>query len=211
MIRILIADDHQLFAESLALGITAISDLVVVATASNGREALQVLKEQQIDVLVLDLEMPEVDGLTVLRSQRHSLPSIVVTMHASDEQRSAAFAAGAAAFLPKSTPLGDLAAAIRAVNLGMTLRDKTTMSDILSSHSQPVLDDVASSLTARERELLTKMAEGLTSTPELAEALYISEKTVKNHLASIYHKLSVSDRASAVVEALNRGIVQTSP
>ncbi len=211
MIRILIADDHQLFAESLALGITAIPDLVVVATACDGREALQVLKEQQIDVLVVDLEMPEVDGLTVLRSQRPSLPSIVVTMHASDEQRRAAFAAGASAFLPKSTPLGDLAAAIRAVNLGMTLRDNTTISEILSSHRQPVLDEIASSLTTRERELLTKMAEGLTSTPELAEALFISEKTVKNHLASIYHKLSVSDRASAVVEALNRGIVQTSP
>ena len=210
MIRILIADDHQLFAESLALGITAIPDLIVVATASNGREALQVLKEQQIDVLVIDLEMPEVDGLTVLRSQRPSVPSIVVTMHASDEQRSAAFAAAASAFLPKSTPLGDLAAAIRAVNLGMTLRDNTTMRDILDSHRQPVLDEIASSLTARERELLTKMAEGLTSTPELADVLFISEKTVKNHLASIYHKLSVSDRASAVVEAINRGIVQTS-
>ncbi len=209
MIRILIADDHQLFAESLALGITAISDLVVVATASNGREALLILKEQQIDVLVVDLEMPEVDGLTVLRSPR-TPRSIVVTMHASDEQRSAAFAAGAAAFLPKSTPLGDLAAAIRAVNLGMTLRDETTISEILNGHRQPVLDEIASSLTARERELLTKMAEGLTSTPELAEALFISDKTVKNHLASIYHKLSVSDRASAVVEALNRGIVQTS-
>ena len=167
MIRILIADDHQLFAESLALGINAIPDLVVVATASNGREALQVLKEQQIDVLVIDLEMPEVDGLTVLRSQRSSQPSIVVTMHASDEQRSAAFAAGAAAFLPKSTPLGDLAAAIRAVNLRMTLRDNTTISEILNSHRQPVLDEIASSLTAHERELLTKMAEGLTSTPGL--------------------------------------------
>ena len=210
MIRILIADDHQLFAESLALGISAIPDLVVVATASNGREALSILKEQQIDVLVIDLEMPEVDGLTVLRSQRPSPPSIVVTMHASDVQRNAAFSAGAAAFLPKSTPLGDLAAAIRAVNLGMTLRNNLTMSEILDGHRQPVLDDIASSLTARERELLAKMAEGLTSTPELAEALFISDKTVKNHLASIYHKLSVSDRASAVVEAINRGIVHTS-
>lgn len=211
MIRILIADDHQLFAESLALGITAIPDLQVVATAANGREALHFLNEEQVDVLVIDLEMPEVDGLTVLRSYRNPLRSIVVTMHASEEQRSAAFAAGAAAFLPKSTPLGDLAAAIRAVNLGMTLRDNTTMSDILNGHRQPVLDEIASSLTSRERELLARMAEGLTSTPELADALFISEKTVKNHLASIYHKLSVSDRASAVVEALNRGIVTTTP
>lgn len=211
MIRILIADDHQLFAESLALGITAIPDLVVVATAGDGREALRFLKKEQIDVLIVDLEMPEVDGLTVLRNQRNPLRSIVVTMHASDEQRSAAFAAGAAAFLPKSTPLGDLAAAIRAVNLGMTLRDETTVSDILDAHRQPVLDEIAASLTGRERELLAKMAGGLTSTPELADALFISEKTVKNHLASIYHKLSVSDRASAVVEALNRGIVQTTP
>ena len=209
MIRVLIADDHQLFAESLALGITAIPDLSVVGTATNGREALEILKRETVDVLVIDLEMPEIDGLTVLRTRSSSTRSIVVTMHASEDQRTAAFAAGAAAFLPKSTPLGDLAAAIRAVNLGMSLKDLTTLNGILDNHRQPVLDDIAASLTARERELLTKMSEGLTSTPELAEALFISEKTVKNHLASIYYKLSVSDRASAVVEALNRGIVRT--
>ncbi len=209
MIRILIADDHQLFAESLGLGITAISDLTVVATATDGKQALNLLSTEKIDVLLVDLEMPELDGLSVLRSRGPSLRSIVVTMHASEAQRAAAFAAGAAAFLPKSTPLGDLAAAIRAVNLGMNLHDETTLSGILDNHRQPVLDEIASTLTARERELLGKMAAGLTSTRELADALFISEKTVKNHLASIYHKLSVSDRASAVVEALNRGIVQT--
>ena len=209
MIRVLIADDHQLFAESLALGITAIPDLSVVATATNGREALDILKAEPVDVLVIDLEMPEVDGLTVLRTRGKSSRSIVVTMHANEVQRNAAFAAGAAAFLPKSTPLTDLAAAIRAVNLGMTLQDTTTLRGILDNHRQPVLDEIAATLTARERELLAKMAEGLTSTPDLAEALFISEKTVKNHLASIYVKLSVSDRASAVVEAINRGIVRT--
>lgn len=209
MIRVLIADDHQLFAESLALGITAIPDLSVVATAGNGREALEILKREAVDVLVIDLEMPEIDGLTVLRTRSSSTRSIVVTMHSSEDQRAAAFAAGAAAFLPKSTPLGDLAAAIRAVNLGLSLKDQTTLRGILDNHQHPILDDIAASLTARERELLTKMVEGLTSTPELAEALFISEKTVKNHLASIYYKLSVSDRASAVVEALNRGIVRT--
>lgn len=209
MIRVLIADDHQLFAESLALGITAIPDLSVVATAGNGREALEILKREAVDVLVIDLEMPEIDGLTVLRTRSSSTRSIVVTMHSSEDQRAAAFAAGAAAFLPKSTPLGDLAAAIRAVNLGLSLQDQTTLRGILDNHQHPILDDIAASLTARERELLTKMVEGLTSTPELAEALFISEKTVKNHLASIYYKLSVSDRASAVVEALNRGIVRT--
>lgn len=207
MIRVMIADDHQLFAESLALGVAAIPDLTVVATAGTGSEALSILGDQEIDVLVIDLEMPDTDGLTVLRTRKGLPRSIVVTMHAGDDQRKSAFAAGAAGFFPKSMPLGDLAAAIRAVNFGAILDNPATISDILEAHSAPVLDEIAQSLTARERELLAKMVAGVTSTPDLADALFISEKTVKNHLASIFEKLSVNDRAQAVVEAINRGIV----
>lgn len=211
MIRVLIADDHQLFAESLALGIAAVPDLMVVETAANGREALAALARHDVDVLVMDLEMPEVSGLEMLKAKDLHPPTIVVTMHASADQQAAAFDAGASAFLAKSTPLGDLAAAIRAVDAGIDFQGNTTLSEILDLHREPKLDAGATSLTARERELLAKMAEGLTSTPDLASELFISEKTVKNHLASIYDKLDVNDRAQAVVEAINRGVVTARP
>ena len=207
VIRVLIADDHQLFADSLALGIAAVPDLMVVETAANGRQALDALERHDVDVLVMDLEMPEIDGLGVLKAKDHHPPTIVVTMHTSADQKAAAFNAGASAFLAKSTPLGDLAAAIRAVDQGVDFQTHTTLSEILDGFREPILDAGATSLTARERELLAKMAQGLTSTPDLATELFISEKTVKNHLASIYAKLNVNDRAQAVVEAINRGVV----
>ncbi|MDH3307537.1 MAG: response regulator transcription factor [Acidimicrobiia bacterium] len=208
MIRVLIADDHQLFAETLGLGIDAVPDLWVAGTVGDGQAVLSALADDpDIDVIVLDLEMPLATGLDVLNSGRPLPPCVVVTMHATDDERTRALEAGAAAFLAKSTPLGDLAAAIRAVASGRRLDDAATLRDILDEFRAPTLDPRAESLTARERELLNHLAGGLTSTPELAEALFISEKTVKNHLASIYDKLAVNDRAQAALEAIHLGIV----
>lgn len=207
MIRTLIADDHQLFADSLATGIRAIADLDVVATAADGVAALDVLRSNDVDVVIMDLEMPNMDGLSVLTSAESIPATIVVTMHATADREAAAFAAGARAFLPKSTPLTDLAAAIRAVHGGITLDDPTTQREILDRHQLIRLTAEAESLTSRERELLQTLATGITTTPDLAETLFISEKTVKNHLASIYEKLAVSDRAQAVLEAIRLGVV----
>jgi DNA-binding NarL/FixJ family response regulator len=141
-----------------------------------------------------------------LRRLEHDVPAIVVTMHTGDDQRKKAIAAGAAGFLSKSTPLPDLAAAIRAAAAGEMLLDQDQLAATLDRHRQPVLDEGAAALTVRERELLALLASGISSTEELAEEMFISQKTVKNHLASIYEKLAITDRAQAVVEAIRLGL-----
>ncbi|MEE9183651.1 MAG: response regulator transcription factor, partial [Acidimicrobiia bacterium] len=114
--------------------------------------------------------------------------------------------AGAVGFLSKSSPLPLLAAAVRAAAAGEIFVQRVGGTDVLDSYQEPVLDPGAASLTQRERELLALLARGVSSTEELAEELFISRKTVKNHLASIYDKLAVSDRAQAAVEAIRLGL-----
>ena len=205
MISLLLADDHQLFADSLRLGIERTPDLTVLASAHDGQALLDALEEHTPDVVLTDLEMPGLDGFDVLRRAAGVAPVIVVTMHSSPDHRATAVSLGAAGFLPKSTPLAELAAAIRAVAMGETLLDLTTQREILSRHMEPVLDPGAASLTARERELLGKLSDGVTSTHDLSNELFISEKTVKNHLASIFQKLAVADRTQAAIEAIRLG------
>ena len=106
----------------------------------------------------------------------------------------------------KSTPLPDLAAAVRAVHAGENLIQAEDLDVVLDRHRQPLLDPGAARLTDRERELLALLASGVSSTDDLADQLYISQKTVKNHLASIYEKLAITDRAQAAVEAIRLGL-----
>jgi DNA-binding NarL/FixJ family response regulator len=192
--------------EGLSQALDSIPDIEVIASAADGRELLETLKETSPDVILVDIEMPRLSGIGALRKLEGGPLAIVVTMHADDEQRKKAAAAGARGFLSKSAPLPDLAAAIRAVAAGEIIIDEATIPDILDQHRQPVLDEGAAALTARERELLKLLASGVSGTEDLADQLYISQKTVKNHLASIYEKLAITDRAQAVVEAIRLGI-----
>jgi len=202
-----IADDHALFAEGIGQALQAVPDISVVLTAPNGRALVEGLENVTPDVLLLDLEMPELDGLETLRTLGASHPpAIVVTMHASDEQRSLAAAAGACGFLSKSTPLPDLAAAVRAAAAGESLLDVATEREMLDRFFEPQLEPGPASLTAREKELLAELASGNSGTEQLAERLFISQKTVKNHLANIYVKLGVNDRTQAAVEAIRLGL-----
>lgn len=206
MIFVTLADDHQLFVDSLRMGLDLIPDMSVVATVYDGSQLLASLAEETPDVVIMDLEMPGVDGYEVLTNSSALPPIIVVTMHSAETERRKVIAAGAAAFLPKSTPLHDLAAAIRALANGDDLTDATTFREIIEDHQEPVLSPGPASLTKREKELLAQLATGNTGTGELADHLFISEKTVKNHLASIYVKLDVSDRAQAAIEAIRLGL-----
>ena len=209
MTTVVIADDHVLFADGVSQALAAVPDIDIMATAANGRQLVELLDEHTPDVLLIDLEMPELDGLGALRemSGNHP-PAIVVTMHATAERREAARDAGAIGFLSKSTPLPDLAAAIRAAASGDTFLEPATLREVLDGYQQAVLEPGAASLTARERELLSVLALGVSGTEELADQLFISQKTVKNHLANIYEKLGVSDRTQAAVEAIRLGLVK---
>jgi DNA-binding NarL/FixJ family response regulator len=205
MIRIMIADDHQLFAEGLGEGLTAIPDMRIVGVVSTGHEMLEKLKTQPADVLLIDLEMPGLDGLATLRELKGTIKAIVVSMHDNPEARKAVSAAGARAMFSKGVPLLDLAAAIRAVAAGELLVEGAPPSEM---YRHPVLDPGAAALTERETEILQLLAKGVSSTEDLADRLFISQKTVKNHLASIFHKLSVADRTQAAIEAIKLGIAK---
>lgn len=207
MTSIAIADDHRLFADGLAEALGSVPDLTVTSVASDGEALLQAISDNPPDVLLIDLEMPGLDGLQTLQAINGRIPTIVVTMHADATQRAKAVGAGAAGFLSKSTPLSDLAAAIRAAADGVRFgNNTTTLSDLLRPYQEPDLDPGAALLTPREKELLSLLGRGVTSTEELALRLYISPKTVKNHLASIFDKLGIEDRAQAAVEAIRLGI-----
>ena len=206
MIDVVIADDHTLMLESLAEALDSIPDIHVVATAADGAELIDQTRRYQPKVLLVDIEMPQVTGIAALREMSGSIPAIVVTMHTGEAERRQAEAAGAVGFLSKATPLPDLAAAVRAAAAGEILLGEEDLAEILDRHRAPQLDAGAASLTPREKEILRLLAKGVSATDELADLLYISQKTVKNHLANIYDKLAVADRAQAAVEAIRLGL-----
>ena len=205
MIRVMIADDHKLFAEGLSEGLTAIPDLRVVGVVSNGSELLERLKSQPADVLLIDLEMPGLDGMGTLAALPSSAKAIVVSMHENEQTRQAVAKAGAMGMFSKGVPLLDIAAAIRAVADGEVLVAGVPVSE---KYRHPILDPGAAALTDRETEILSLLAKGVSSTEDLADRLFISQKTVKNHLASIFSKLSVADRTQAAIEAIRLGIAK---
>ncbi len=205
-IRVIIADDHVLVLDGMRQALNALPDIQVVAVATTGDELASVLERVEPDVLLVDIEMPGRTGLAVLRDMETPPPALVVTMHTEDEFRARAAAAGAVGFLSKATPLPELAAAVRAAHDGVNLMEVEELESALAPYREARLSPGAESLTARERELLALLAGGISGTDELAEEMYISQKTVKNHLASIYEKLGISDRAQAVVEAMRLGL-----
>lgn len=206
MIRVLIADDHQLLLEGISQALDVLPDIQVVGTARDGTELVALVDELEPDVLVIDQEMPKLTGIGALKKMAAPPPTIMVTMHADEQHRSKAEAAGAVGFLSKSAPLPTLAAAVRAAESGEVFIQEVGGGAVLDGYQEARLDPGAAALTSRERELLALLTKGVSSTEELAEQLFISQKTVKNHLASIYEKLAISDRAQAAVEAIRLGI-----
>jgi DNA-binding NarL/FixJ family response regulator len=210
MIRVAIADDHQLFSQGLRDALNGLPDMRVVLLAVDGADLLEKLQSQPADVVLVDLDMPKVTGMEVLTRLSNPARALVVSMHADPVTAAAVERAGAGGFFSKGTSLTDLAAGIRALGTGERLigLDESQLRHILDRHARPVLDEGAASLTDREIEILTYLAKGVSSTEDLAERLFISQKTVKNHLASIFGKLAVSDRTQAAIEAIRLGLTK---
>ncbi len=210
MIRVMIADDHQLFADGLSQALNSLPDTRVVGVVDSGPALDTALQSQPAEVSIVDIEMPGGDGIAAIEHLSKRTSSIVVSMHASDDQRARAHSAGASGFFSKAVPLDTLAAAVRAVADGQNLidLDDHERDEILEDYTEARLDPGAASLTTREREILALLARGVSATDELSERLYISQKTVKNHLASIFQKLAVSDRTQAAIEAIRLGIAR---
>lgn len=210
MIRVMIADDHQLFAEGLSQALNSLPDARVVGVVNSGPDLDEALLSQPAEVSIVDIEMPEGDGIATIAELGRRSKAIVVSMYASDDQKQRADEAGAVGFFSKGVPLTTLAAAVRAVADGKNLIKLTDedRDDLLETYREAQLDPGAASLTPREREILQLLAIGVSATDELADRLYISQKTVKNHLASIFQKLAVSDRTQAAIEAIRIGIAK---
>jgi two-component system NarL family response regulator len=202
-VRLLIADDHALILEGLAATIGRQEDMAVVAKASNGREAADLWKAHRPDVSLLDLRMPQLNGVGVIKEVRetdHSARVIVHTTYDTDEEIYQAVRAGAKGYLLKDAPLEELLASIRKVHAGETCIPAALAAKLASRMS-------GDALTAREVDVLKLLARGR-SNKEIGSDLLISETTVKTHVRSVFGKLNVMSRTEAIAAASHRGLIQ---
>ncbi len=212
-IRLMLADDHRMLREGLRRSM-AEQGFDMVGEARDGAEAVELARVLQPDVILMDVTMPELDGVEATRRIRSSLPGVKVvmlTMHADQDVLASAIRAGASGYLVKDCSTEEIAEAVRMTARGDTIispRLAASMLDEVRRIDRPSagVPDEERVVTRREEEVLQLIADGC-STPEVAERLYISQKTVKNHLASIYQKLDARDRTQAVLQAVRMGIV----
>jgi DNA-binding NarL/FixJ family response regulator len=205
-IRIVIADDHPIFRAGLQGLLSAQEDLEVVGEAANGREAVSVVRHAAPDVLLIDLQMPELDGVGAIREIRGLAPNtriLVLTTYDSDGDILRAVEAGATGYLLKDTPREELFKAIRATARGDSVLSPSVASKVMGRARGPV----DRSLSSREIEVLTLVARGV-SNKIIGKDLRISEATVKTHLLHIFAKLGVDDRTAAVTAAMERGMLR---
>jgi DNA-binding NarL/FixJ family response regulator len=202
-IRVLSVDDHMLIREGIAALIANQKDMRLVGEGSNGREAIEQFRSHRPDVTLMDLEMPEMNGIDALIAIRSEFPDariIVLTTYAGDALCKRAMTAGAQAYILKGNVRKDLLDTIRAVRAGKKILHAEVAAE-LASHAG---DDA---LSEREIEVLSLIAAG-NSNKLVADHLAISEETVKGHVKSILSKLGVNDRTHAVTAALKRGIIE---
>jgi DNA-binding NarL/FixJ family response regulator len=222
MIKVLIADDHLLIRAGVKSLLEKIKEVEVVGEASNGREALKLLKEFKPDLLLLDISMPELNGLDVAQRVRQDSPAtriIILSMHNHEEYVLQALRSGASGYLLKDAAPNELEIAINAV-----MKDEIYLSPSISKHlvddylrrienlrgevNSPVPEKLNpyQRLTSRQREILQLIAEG-NSTKEIAEKLFISVKTVETHRMQIMERLNIRDIAGLVRYAIKMGII----
>lgn len=212
-IRILIADDHPIVREGLAAILATQPDFDVVGQAGDGRRALELANQLQPDVLLLDLEMPLLDGVaTLVELAKFAAPPpvIVFTVFDTDERIVAAVEAGAQGYLLKGVPREEIFSAIRIVNNGGSLLQPVVASRLLRHMSGRAAAPAIDPLTPREIEVLQALAIGRTNR-EIADALGISERTVKFHVSSILDKLGAANRTEAVSIATRRNLLKPHP
>jgi DNA-binding NarL/FixJ family response regulator len=208
MMRVLLADDHQLLRQAIRRALED-AGMTVVAEAGDGGEAVRLAGELRPDVIVMDVSMPVLDGVEATRRIHDDLPDlpiVIITMHGDEALRRDAVNAGAAGFLTKDVSMQEVVSTITQAAGGEVALSTELAATILAELEQGP-DRTASPLTPREEEVLQLIADGC-STSEVASGLFISGKTVKNHLASIYEKLEARDRTQAVLSAVRSGIIR---
>lgn len=210
-IRVLIADDHPLFREGLKSLLTSIADIEVVGEAATGQETLIQATEQQPDVILMDIQMPGINGIEATRQIIRTSPHIgiiMLTMFQDDDSVFAAMRAGARGYVLKGVDQSVVLRAIRSVANGESLFSPeiaTRLMHFFASLKPTASAQIFPELTVREREILSFIADGQTN-PEIAHKLTISLKTVRNHVSNIFSKLQVADRAQAALRAREVGL-----
>jgi two-component system response regulator NreC len=211
VIRILIADDHGVLRAGLRALLNGTADMQVVAEAGSGQEVLQIARQVRPDIVLLDISMPELDGIEVTRRLKDTIPDILVlimTMHEDIVLLREALRAGAAGYIVKRAVESELITAIQAVRRGeLYVHPALTRGLLLEAAPAPRLNKEAEALTLREVDVLRLIAEGYTNR-QIAEALILSVRTVESHRASIMDKLSLHNRAELAKYAAERGLMR---
>lgn len=213
MIRVLITDDHLIVREGLRLILETAENIEVVGEATDGSECLRLVVELKPDVILMDLQMPRMDGITAiqhLRKEHEQIAIVILTTYNEDDLMIRGLQAGARGYLLKDSSREHLLDTIIAASKGETLLKPEILARVLAAQSQPKVaasPSVTSTLTERELEVLQSAARGERN-KEIAYKLGITERTVKAHLASIYQKFGVDSRASAVAIAAQKGWLQ---
>jgi DNA-binding NarL/FixJ family response regulator len=216
-IRVLLADDQRLVRESLATLLGLLDGIDLVATASNGEEAVALVAEHRPEVVLMDLRMPRMDGIEATRRLRELHPDIRVialTTYADDESVLGALRAGARGYLTKDASAGDIQSAILTVAAGEAALDPAVQHHVVAALADPAAGHertpsgesaLPDELTPREAEVLKLIAQGLTNN-EIAEHLVVSPTTVKSHINHLFTKAGIRDRAQAINYAYRTGI-----
>ncbi|ACZ84675.1 response regulator [Streptosporangium roseum] len=205
MLRLMIVDDHPVVREGLRGMLEADPGITVVGEAASGDEAVVRAGELRPDVILMDLRMPDGDGVSAtgrILAERPESRVIVLTTYETDQDIVRAVEAGAAGYLLKDTSRADLLAAIVSAARGETVLSPSVATRLVTRMRAPVSE----SLSPREAEVLSLVARGLTNA-QIGKELFISETTVKTHLLRVFGKLGVSDRTAAVTTALDRGLL----
>jgi two-component system, NarL family, response regulator len=202
-IRILLADDHPSLRDGLASILTSQPDLSVVAEAGTGREAVEQFKQHKPDVLIVDLRMPDGDGIQTIKELVELDPAVtilVLTTYDNEEDIFSALESGARGYILKDTTREEIIEAVRQVHAGNRYLPSAVAARLADRMIRP-------SLTPRELDVLRLVSRGRTN-KEMAVAMFISEETVKSHMKGLFQKLGVHDRAEAVGIALQRGLLR---
>ena len=211
-LRVLIVDDHTIVRDGLRFLLTQQPDIEVVADCQDGNEAIARTKELLPDVVLLDLLMPNVDGLTALRTIKNVSPStnvVILTSHAGDEYILSAIRAGATSYLLKTASSEEVVQTVRAAARNRSVLDPSVAARVLQEVRSPSVSGIGQ-LTPRETDVLTLVARGR-SNREIAAGLYIGEETVKTHVSNILSKLHLADRTQAAIYALRNGLIPPEP
>ncbi len=212
MTRLLLADDHRMLRDSLRRSLEE-HGFEVVGEAADGAEAVRLAQALRPDVVLMDVSMPNLDGVEATRQISRVAPRspvVMLTMHADGEVMARAIQAGAVGYLVKDCSIDDVVSAVRVAASGESVLSPELATSMLADVKKAGRNGSsgeAAVISAREEEVLQLVADGL-SLPEVAATLYISVKTVKNHLASIYAKLDARDRTQAVLRAVRMGIIR---